>query len=496
MDTALAAPDRTGRTVAIAIAALVVVRMLVVIASPLELGPDESQYWRWGETLDWGYYSKPPLIAWVIGATTSVIGDAAWSVRIASPLAHGLAAWCLFLLGRGMFDARAGIWAAATYLLMPGVFLASTLMSTDTVLLPAWSAALLALWRLRESPTLLGGFLFGAAVGLGMMAKYAALYLLAGAALAALFDPPTRRALLSMSGLAALAGFALVIAPNVIWNAQNDFATVSHTTDNARWEEAGVSPEHFPEFLLDQMAVFGPVAFLVLVTGGAFLVRRSGDAGRSSAETWLLCFILPPLVIIAFQAVVSRAHANWAATAYPAASVLVASFLARPRWSTAVRANAWINGAFGTLFSVLVVAPSLGDRVGATGAFTRVRGWEATAQDLGAAARANNASVLMFDEREVWHGIDFAARDAPHSHAEEAGAMQPGEDIRVLVASLKPDFRPRIRADFQSIEPVGEIVTPLGPGRERRLKLYLASGYKPLPRTPDYEAAYAGKRED
>lgn len=74
--------------------------------------------------------------------------------------------------------------------------------------------------------------------------------------------------------------------------------------------------------------------------------------------------------------------------------------------------------------------------------------------------------------------------------------MRPGEDTRVLVASLKPDFRPRIRADFARIEPVGEIVTPLGPGRERRLKLYLASGYQPLPRTREYEASFLGKRED
>jgi hypothetical protein len=168
-----------------------------------------------------------------------------------------------------------------------------------------------------------------------------------------------------------------------------------------------------------------------------------------------------------------------------------------------------VNGVVGAAFMILAVAPTFADQLGLTGAFTRVRGWEAAAVDLQQEARTHNASVLMFDEREVWHGIDFASRkvdlpplrawrryDAPHSHAEEAGAMLMGEDTRVLVASLKPDFRPRIRADFATIEPVGQVVTPLGPGRQRRLKLYLASGYKPLPRTPEYEARFAGQSED
>jgi hypothetical protein len=37
---------------------------------------------------------------------------------------------------------------------------------------------------------------------------------------------------------------------------------------------------------------------------------------------------------------------------------------------------------------------------------------------------------------------------------------------------------------------------PLGPSRTRRLKLYLATGYDTLPRTREYEALYAGLRED
>src|SRR5262245_33053163 len=112
--------SRPAATVALVIALLVAIRIAIIAATPLELGPDEAQYWRWSRTLDWGYYSKPPLIAWTIAASTALFGDAEWAVRLAAPILHGLAAWFLFLLGRKAFDLRVGIWSAAIYLLMPG----------------------------------------------------------------------------------------------------------------------------------------------------------------------------------------------------------------------------------------------------------------------------------------------------------------------------------------------------------------------------------------
>ncbi len=63
------------------IGVLVAIRVGMVIATPLEIGPDEAQYWRWSGTLDFGYYSKPPMIAWAIAASTAVFGDSEWAIR-------------------------------------------------------------------------------------------------------------------------------------------------------------------------------------------------------------------------------------------------------------------------------------------------------------------------------------------------------------------------------------------------------------------------------
>jgi 4-amino-4-deoxy-L-arabinose transferase-like glycosyltransferase len=503
-------------TAALAIGALVVLRLIVVIASPLEIGPDEAQYWRWSRTLDFGYYSKPPLLAWIIALSTGVFGNGEWAIRFFSPILHGIAAWFLFLLGRRAFDAPTGAWAAAVYLLMPGVWLSSTIMSTDAVLLPAWAASLYFLWRMREAPTLANGALAGAVIGLAMLAKYAALYLYGGIVLAALFDKQTRKVVLSPTGAALAVASLIVLAPNLVWNANNGFETVSHTADNANLGEAGFNPLHVIDFMGDQMAVFGPITLLVLFAGFAFIIgRKAGDA--FTREIWLVCFIAPPLVVILGQEIMSRAHANWAATAYPAASVLLASWIGRAfgketskmKAGPFIKAGLGLNALIGVFFAMAWMAPSLGDATGFENAFKRVRGWEQTSTELSKIAAENNATALMFDEREVWHGVDYYGRsmnlppvrawrvtDHPRSHAEEAGAMRPGEDGRVLVASMRDDFRPRIRADFEKIEPIGQLVIPLGPTRTRVMKLYLASGYHPLPRTAEYEAKFEGLSEE
>jgi hypothetical protein len=497
------------------IGALVAIRTGMVIASPLEIGPDEAQYWRWSGTLDFGYYSKPPLIAWVIALSTSMFGDSEWAIRLLAPALHGIAAFFLYLLGARAFDRRIGAWSAAIYLLMPGVFLSSAIMSTDVVLLPASAAALYWLWRFRDEPHVRHAILAGACIGLAMLAKYAALYLYGGIALAALIDRDMRKAMLSPAGAALSAASLLVLAPNLAWNAANGFATVSHTADNVNLAGAGFDALSVFTFFADQSAVFGPVLLLVLLAGLVFIVGRK-DKWTSSREFWLICFIAPPLLVILAQELMSRAHANWAASAYPAASILVASWIDRVfgRPTSRHPAGPWIKGgialnlAVGVLFSVMWVMPFIADATGISTTMKGVRGWKETVSGLSARAADLGATAIMVDDRELWHGLDYYGRgkdlppvrtwqrgSAPRSHAEEEGKMQPGEDARILIASSSIGLRPLIQLDFATIEEIGFLDIPLGPMRDRQLKLYLASGYQPVERTAEFEATYGRPRE-
>jgi len=551
--------SRNYMTVTVAVLVLLlVVRVCGIVLSPLNLGPDEAQYWRWGQSFEWGYYSKPPMIAWVIGSFTTLFGDSEWATRIASPFLHTFAAATLFLLGRKMFSEQVGMFAALGYALMPGVILSSGIISTDGILLPIFSIGLLALWNLREGAGIKTAVLLGAAIGLGFLSKYAMIYFAIGLALTVIIDRPMRRAMLSLNGLAALAVAGLIFAPHMIWNANNGFQTVVHTADNANLGDDLFNFENAIAFLANQMGVFGPIGFLALVIG-MFTLRGQAGATLYQKERWLLCFIIPVLTIIFVQSIISRAHANWAATAYPAASILVAAWLTRasanrlmwfvisgitfaiafavPAVPFSVKLALGIGLGGGTLlagflsgfkpagllwtaiglhsviaamFAVVAVGPvSVSEQLGLANAFKRTRGWEETTASIENKASEIGATAVLVDEREVWHGLDYYGREnrlqvpvynwrlqeGVKSYADIAQLDDETDNV-VLVASMRKRFRPRIRGDFERIEELGYISIPLGGGKERRLKLYRASEFNPQARTDEWEDFYNGKVED
>ena len=45
---------------------LLILRLLSIYISKIDLFFDEAQYWAWSLNLDFGYFSKPPFLAWSI----------------------------------------------------------------------------------------------------------------------------------------------------------------------------------------------------------------------------------------------------------------------------------------------------------------------------------------------------------------------------------------------------------------------------------------------
>ena len=129
-----AASDRAVLTAALAIAAITLIRVIYLAGERFPLYGDEAQYWAWSTDLDWGYYSKPPMIAWLIRATTSLVGVREMGVRLSAPLIHAGTAMLVLAIGTRLFNARVGAWSAVIYASLPAVSLASMVMSTDTPL--------------------------------------------------------------------------------------------------------------------------------------------------------------------------------------------------------------------------------------------------------------------------------------------------------------------------------------------------------------------------
>lgn len=366
-------------------------RIAILAITPTDLFFDEAQYWAWSQNLDWGYFSKPPLIAWVIGVTTGLGGsDAPFWVRLGAPILHGITSVLVGLFVASV-ERRAALWATALYLSMPILAVGSWMISTDTVMAPFLVGALWAWWHHLQSGTLKSALLAGVLVGFAVMAKYAGAYFWIMVLVAALFAtlrPSPKGALI------ALAGFLVVLSPNVLWNLQNGFITLSHTADNASWSSnVGLKWDSLAEFLGWQTIVIGPLFFVIWIAA----LRGT----RDRFERFLLCASLPVLLLVCGQALASRAFANWAFAAYPAAAALVALVLVRAERWTWLRAGFGLNVALIAVITAVIVWPPLLPL-----ATDRYIGREALTQDILAVA---DGRALAATERDLLADLTYAA---------------------------------------------------------------------------------------
>jgi hypothetical protein len=70
------------------LAAVFVARIgvMLLFVNGADLAGDEAYYWDWGRRPDWCYYSKPPMIGWMMGVIGWLTGNAEWGIRFAALL--------------------------------------------------------------------------------------------------------------------------------------------------------------------------------------------------------------------------------------------------------------------------------------------------------------------------------------------------------------------------------------------------------------------------
>src|ERR1700748_1112024 len=64
---------------------LTAARLVGLKYSVVDLFFDEAQYWAWSRELAFGYFSKPPLLAWAIALTDPICGSGEPCVRLGAP---------------------------------------------------------------------------------------------------------------------------------------------------------------------------------------------------------------------------------------------------------------------------------------------------------------------------------------------------------------------------------------------------------------------------
>lgn len=382
-------------------------RLLGLHLSATDLYVDEAQYWSWAQRPAWGYFSKPPLIAWVIGLSQAVCGTGEACVRAPSTLAWAVTAAAVGGVGSALYGSRVGFWAGLSALLSPGAIYSARIISTDAPLLAFWSLALLAFVRLRAGGGSAWGLALAAGLGLGLLSKYAMGYFFACLLLAALIDPASRAALQRPAVQGGLLGGLLLLVPNLAWQATHGLATLRHTAGNATGGGGLPGFDDAFGFVAAQFVLAGPVILVAVCTAAGLWARRRLTDPR---DRLLLAFSVPVLGLLITLAFVTRANANWAAPGLIAVFVLGPALLLR--WQRQV----WLMGglALGLLIQIgLPVADAHAPRLTLAGRplFERTLGWGGFGQAVAIRAAGAGLETVVAERRRDTAALLYYGRD-------------------------------------------------------------------------------------
>ena len=315
------------------------------ILFPTELSGDEAQYWDWSRHLQLSYYTKGPLVAWLIAASTSLFGNTELSIRIGSYLAHAIAGIAVGFLGLQISDGSRRItWITAIgFQCVFAYQIAGSLMTVDMTMVAGWSiatsAAVSMLQRSHDGRSIQAPLtLCGLALGIAFLAKYTALLGLLGI-LIGLW--PMRKKLFESRGVRAglMCGsllFLASLAPVFIWNFERGWPTIHHLVGHLEFARVDTDLRTWTGFqirwpltyLLQIFTVAGPLLTIAMILG----IRQYWRDPRLRENNALRISLWSALPVLFFYLLISlktQTEGNWAVAAYASLVPFAAIWLDR-----------------------------------------------------------------------------------------------------------------------------------------------------------------------
>lgn len=442
------------------IAVTTLIRFWFVASGQLDLVQDEAQYWDWTRRMQLSYYSKGPLIAWVIKLWTTVFGNTELGVRFGS-LLHACLAQCLLYWGVAnvMKRPRVALWTliiANTTVLFN---VSGILMTTDNPLLLCWALALFSLyWASEEADAFWPYCFLGISMMLGVLAKY---MMLGMAGIAFLYICGLYRHHMLPEGfvrrvaIAIFLGTALGFLPIILWNMQNNWVGFLHVGTLAGVTSHKSIPlirfDRFPEYFGSQIGLITPWWFVFMLAGAwragkLALQNRSAAAVREDARTTRQSILLAAafwmlwgfFIIWSFH---KRIYPNWSAMSYVSGMILAA--FAVDRGSLAVYRSATAKHPLGPRLRKLWVTLGIIVFIGIhslgvipfTGKFnpaTRLMGWHDLGHKLHEIQQSlpNPEKVFFFaDAYDITASLAFYAPGKPVTYCADFGRRMSQYDI-------------------------------------------------------------------
>jgi 4-amino-4-deoxy-L-arabinose transferase-like glycosyltransferase len=295
---------------------IIAINAWLTSAAGFELHYDEAQYWEWSQQLDWSYYSKGPLVAWLIALAGTLFGHGEWQVRLFAWLTQGIFMTLLFLFTRQVWNSRtAAWWAVLITLTTPLYFTLGLVMTTDVFLFACWTWGLWAIYRALNLNQSRAWYELGAAIGIGALVKLSIGLLPAISGILVMVIPRWRHHLLNPHVWGGLGVMLICMAPMLWWNLHHDWMMFRHELGHVDYDQWSLL--RLIVFILGQWIALSPIVVLVAV-----VVLRRVPLPMRQRLLWLISLVC--VIFFVLKAGSAKVQLNWPAPSYIGFIVLFA----------------------------------------------------------------------------------------------------------------------------------------------------------------------------
>jgi 4-amino-4-deoxy-L-arabinose transferase-like glycosyltransferase len=464
--------------------------VLAFFAFPLS---DEAYYWMWGRNLQLSYFDHPPLGGWVQGLSHALFGTNLFALRLPTFVAFAsvLAVFWQVAKRVGGEDSR-GVFLRSTlvFVASPLFGIVGTIATHDYLLVALIIGAGYFFTRYLTDFEAMGrarlAHLFAAAALLGLagLTKYTAAFIAIAVAGAILARPKLRPMLLRWEIYAAALVALLTQAPTLIWNLQNEFASLNFQFGR-RFSNApsgGLDLDRMKVLVSEVMGLVSPIV-LVHVPLLFFWARQRNLFERVGKTLAIWGFWIPALT---FLYVSNYGLVLWWWSAVVLALVL--PFSGRYVGPLALGLHVVWGAIVSTFLTVTFAIVPLSQLANGLGSMetNHMYGWEAVTSRVLAARRAHEAELIVVNRSSSASQLAFALDDPdvvalwPHRNTFDYwfdAEAHRGDDAIVLV--VPPENMEEWKQQFASVRlletiPLSRFSIPLA-----TYELWLAEGFRP-----------------
>lgn len=309
---------------------VVFIRCLSIFYGSIDLHSEEAQYWTWSQHLDWSYYSKPPMVAFLNFLSGSILGHSKFSIRINAIIFGFLINIVTYLFAKELFkDKLKAFIASILVYAMPFFQGVSLFFSTDSPLLFFALWAMHLGWLAITYDRWKHWLLFAVALGLGYLSKYAMLFFIP-ATFIYLFINKKEILYHKKLYVSLLISFVFFL-PVIIWNFKYDFIGLKHIVNLSGVAE--VRPYPFGrrmlkllEYIGGQLAIISPLFLLYY-----FRAFKKYRFDKKILYLWLPALIT--FVVFIGVAVKRRSgvNVNWTMFSYVGLPIILAHHIVEAR---------------------------------------------------------------------------------------------------------------------------------------------------------------------